>query len=111
MKFHTLILAYTISPLVLVHTQPQILKATPFITSANSQFGPLIEGASVDKLGEAFVTNFGSQTFQLGHITPEQKFYHDSPNQTSYFNGIRFLTLNKNDIHSGIKISPWHPIW
>src|SRR5581483_2364612 len=104
MKLYTIILVYIIIPLTLVYTdEPKLFNSTPFITSSNSQFGPLIEAASVNRFGEAFATNFGNQTFQIGRISPEQQLFHTSTSKTSYFNGIRFLPLSKNDIDKGIK--------
>lgn len=69
------------------------IQATPYITTANSQFGPTIEGASVNPVGDVFAVSYGnSETkYQLGQIYPQQKLFYTDTNHDSYFNGIRFL--------------------
>lgn len=93
------ILAYVIASV----NCEEIFSSTPFITSKDTQYGPSIEGASVNKLGEAFATDFGNSTTKLGQISPEQKLYTASPIKTTNFNGIRFLRLSKKEIDLGIK--------
>ncbi|CAB4431167.1 unnamed protein product [Rhizophagus irregularis] len=100
MKFNIfIILAYVIAS---VHCE-EIFNSTPFITSKDTQYGPSIEGASVNKLGEAFATDFANSTTKIGQISPEQKLYSASPIVTTNFNGIRFLRLSKKEIDMGIK--------
>ncbi|CAG8593358.1 274_t:CDS:1 [Funneliformis caledonium] len=106
MKFHILILICSIIISVasaIDHHKPTTFKSTPFINSKDSKFGPLIEGTSVNKAGEVFATSFGNKSSQIAHITPEQTLYHASPRDTTYFNGIRFLPLSKQDEEAGIK--------
>jgi gluconolactonase len=104
MIFYTLIVACLIISLTSANVmKPKIFKASPFITSRNSHYGPMIEGASVNKAGEAFATDFANKTYQIGYITPKQKLYHASPKTSRRFNGVRFLPLSKDDIKSGIK--------
>lgn len=69
------------------------LKSTPYITYDQSQFGPLIEGASVNPTGDIFAVDYGDSrtTFQLGHVTPSQKLFYRDNNESSLLNGIRFL--------------------
>ncbi|GBC09911.1 hypothetical protein RclHR1_00920029 [Rhizophagus clarus] len=81
----------------------KILRSTPFITSKNSQFGPAIEGATVNKLGEAFATDFSDSTTKIGKISPNQKLFAASPIETTKFNGIRFLHLSEKESKLGIK--------
>lgn len=38
----------------------QNLQAHPFITSVTTRFGPFIEGASVNRAGYMFATNYGN---------------------------------------------------
>lgn len=47
----------------------QNLQAHPFITSASTVFGPFIEGASVNRAGHMFATNYGNANTvnQLGN--------------------------------------------
>lgn len=69
------------------------LKATPYITFATSEFGPTIEGASVNHNGDMFAVNFGTSesTHQLGQMFPQQRLLYRDVNTASFFNGIRFL--------------------
>lgn len=69
------------------------LRATPYITTTNSQFGPTIEGAGVNPAGDIFAVNYGnSETiYQLGQVAPEQKLFYSDVNRGSLLNGIRFL--------------------
>jgi len=69
------------------------LVASPYITHAVSQFGPLIEGAGVNRRGEVFAVDYGDSqtTYQLGQVAPEQKLFFRDTDQSSYFNGIRYL--------------------
>lgn len=69
------------------------LAAVPFITNETSQFGPTIEGASVNPAGEMFAVNYGTieTPYQLGHVFPQQKLFYRDTNEGSFFNGIRFL--------------------
>lgn len=69
------------------------LRATPYITTANSLFGPTIEGAGVNKNGHMFAVDFGTRitTNQLGQLYPKQKLFYRDNITSSYFNGIRFL--------------------
>lgn len=47
----------------------QNYQAHPFITSTSTQFGPFIEGASVNRAGHMFATNYGNANTlnQLGN--------------------------------------------
>ncbi|CAI2169594.1 8104_t:CDS:1 [Funneliformis geosporum] len=85
------------------YNKPKTFKASPFITSKDSKFGKLIEGTSINKAGEVFATTFGNKPSQIGHIIPEQTLYHASPRDTTYFNGIRFLPMSKQNEKAGIK--------
>ncbi|KAJ6647302.1 Gluconolactonase [Pseudolycoriella hygida] len=69
------------------------LSATAYLTYENSQFGPTIEGASVNSDGDMFAVNYGSSehTYQLGQVYPQQRLFYADVNQLSFFNGIRFL--------------------
>lgn len=69
------------------------LVSTPYITYDQSQFGPLIEGASVNPQGDIFAVDYGdkSTTFQLGQVAPSQKLFYRDNNESSLLNGIRFL--------------------
>lgn len=69
------------------------LQSTSYITYQQSQFGPLIEGASVNPKGDIFAVDYGDKhtTFQLGQITPSQKLFYRDSNESSLLNGIRFL--------------------
>lgn len=69
------------------------LVAKPYITYGTSQFGPTIEGASVNPDGDIFAVNYGSSesTYQLGQVYPQQKLFYTDVNTSSFFNGIRFL--------------------
>lgn len=69
------------------------LQATPYITTETSQFGPTIEGASVNRDGDIFAVSYGnSETkYQLGQVFPQQKLFYNDTNLDSYFNGIRFF--------------------
>jgi len=68
------------------------LAATPYITFVTSQYGPTIEGASVNPAGEMFAVNYGTSetTYQLGQIVPDQRLFYSDANRASLFNGIRF---------------------
>ncbi len=72
------------------------LSATPYITYDQSEFGPLIEGASVNPSGEIFAVDYGNShtTYQLGQVTPTQKLFYRDANESSLLNGIRFLNGN-----------------
>lgn len=65
----------------------------PYITYETSQFGPLIEGASVNPSGEIFAVDYGDSrtTFQLGQVSPHQELFYRDLNESSLLNGIRFL--------------------
>lgn len=69
------------------------LQALPYITYENSQFGPTIEGASVNVEGDIFAVCYGnSETkYQLGQVYPLQRLFYSDTNRDSFFNGIRFL--------------------
>lgn len=69
------------------------LSASPYITNETSQFGPTIEGASVNTNGDIFAVNYGSSesTHQLGQVFPQQRLFYSDTNTGSFFNGIRFL--------------------
>lgn len=69
------------------------LTSTPYITYDQSKFGPLIEGAGVDQMGNIFAVDYGDShtTFQLGQVTPSQKLFYRDSNESSLLNGIRFL--------------------
>lgn len=69
------------------------LQSTSFITYEQSQFGPLIEGASVNPSGDIFAVDYGDKytTFQLGQVTPSQKLFYRDGNESSLLNSIRFL--------------------
>ncbi len=69
------------------------LSASPYITFDSSQFGPTIEGASVNTVGDIFAVNYGTNetTYQLGQVSPQQHLFYSDVNESSFFNGIRFL--------------------
>ncbi|CAG8547410.1 5908_t:CDS:2 [Gigaspora margarita] len=87
----------TLSTLSFTLAQLENQTTTPFFTSQNTLFGNLIEGTSVDELGNIFATNFLNETFAIGQIFPEQKEFFLSNNESSSFNGIRFLKLTKEE--------------
>src|SRR6266542_3822346 len=97
------------SPLILAisflsfSSAQQEFKATTLITSSTSKFGKAIEGASVNANGEIFATNFNSEQFSIGRITPSQSPFHTSSSRKSFYNGIRFLPLTGSQIGKGIK--------
>lgn len=68
------------------------LQATPYITTENSEFGPTIEGASVNRDGDIFAVSYGNSDtkYQLGQVFPQQKLFYNDSNLESHFNGIRF---------------------
>ncbi|KAG4079863.1 hypothetical protein HA402_014994 [Bradysia odoriphaga] len=68
------------------------LQATPYITTQNSEFGPTIEGASVNRDGDIFAVSYGNSDtkYQLGQVFPQQKLFYNDSNLNSFFNGIRF---------------------
>lgn len=49
----------------------QNLQAHPFLTYTSTRFGPFIEGASVNRAGHIFATNYGNANTlnQLGNNT------------------------------------------
>lgn len=54
----------------------QNLQAHPFLTATSTRFGPFIEGASVNRAGHMFATNYGNANTvnQLGnHTIDDQK--------------------------------------
>lgn len=69
------------------------LQATPYITTETSQFGPTIEGASVNRDGDVFAVSYGigDTKYQLGQVYPEQRLFYNDSNLDSFFNGIRFF--------------------
>lgn len=48
----------------------QNLQAHPFLTATSTRFGPFIEGASVNRAGHMFATNYGNANtlHQLGNV-------------------------------------------
>jgi len=73
------------------------LRATPYITSASSQFGNFIEGASVNPRGDIFAVNYGQPTpqNQLGQVYPSQGLFYADEVVSSLLNGIRFLNSSR----------------
>lgn len=69
------------------------LTSEPFITYDDSKFGPFIEGAGVNPIGDIFAVDYGNSqtTFQLGQVSPSQKLFYRDSNESSLLNGIRFL--------------------
>jgi gluconolactonase len=69
------------------------LRATPYVTPSQSQFGPYIEGASTNRAGEIFAVNYGngSTMYNLGQIYPTQRLFYSDSLKNSLLNGIRFL--------------------
>lgn len=69
------------------------LQATTYITTETSQFGPTIEGASVNRDGDVFAVSYGNidTKYQLGQVYPQQRLFYNDSNLDSYFNGIRFF--------------------
>lgn len=69
------------------------LQATPYITTETSQFGPTIEGASVNRDGDVFAVSYGNSDtkYQLGQVFPQQRLFYNDSNLDSFFNGIRFF--------------------
>ncbi|CAM6083955.1 unnamed protein product [Calypogeia fissa] len=81
---------------------PNFGYAEKFITPENSQFGPKIEGTSVDSLGRVYAVDFQDQTRQLGQLSNErgevdQKLFFKWGDKKSYFNGIRFFPVPRDD--------------
>jgi len=72
------------------------LKTAPYINSSNSQFGPFIEGASVDPQGNIFAVNYGNSStmYNLGRAFPSQRLFYSDALTSSLLNGIRFLNAN-----------------
>src|SRR6185437_4775200 len=87
----------TLSTLSFTLAQQENQTTNPFFTPQNTLFGDSIEGTSVDELGNIFATNFLNETFAIGQIFPEQKTFFLSNNDSSSFNGIRFLKLTKDE--------------
>ncbi|KAJ1722927.1 hypothetical protein LPJ53_002719 [Coemansia erecta] len=68
-----------------------VYHAEPYITAADSGFGPLIEGAAVDKSGGFYAVNFNDSKAATGMAFPGQAlFYKDKILNDSWFNAIRF---------------------
>jgi len=68
------------------------MNSVPHIRNSSSQFGGLIEGASVAPDGSIFATNWDNQIHQLGQAFPTQEILYSDPSTNSYVNGIRFLS-------------------
>ncbi|KAG4073213.1 hypothetical protein HA402_005748 [Bradysia odoriphaga] len=71
----------------------QNIQAHPFLTVTSTRFGPFIEGASVNRAGHMFATNYGNANTlnQLGQFFPGQQFVFADPQANTYYNGIRFF--------------------
>jgi len=71
----------------------QNLQAHPFLTATSTRFGPFIEGASVNRAGHLFATNYGNANTlnQLGQFLPDQHLLFADPQANTYYNGIRFF--------------------
>ncbi|KAJ2159024.1 hypothetical protein GGF46_003316 [Coemansia sp. RSA 552] len=66
------------------------LQGTPLISAADSQFGPAIEGAGVDKAGTVYACNFGSELTTAGQVSTTQQEFYKAADAEAYINGIRF---------------------
>ncbi|KAJ1833208.1 hypothetical protein LPJ70_006468 [Coemansia sp. RSA 2708] len=66
------------------------LAATSLISSADTQFGPAIEGVGVDQAGTMYATNFGGELTQAGQVTGTQGLLYKAADGDAYVNGIRF---------------------
>ncbi|KAJ2552226.1 hypothetical protein EV175_003395 [Coemansia sp. RSA 1933] len=72
-------------------TTAPVYKAEAYLTSANSNFGELIEGAAVDKDGNFYAVHYNSAKAAAGKAYTEQSlFYDDTANTDTWFNAIRF---------------------
>lgn len=67
------------------------LTSTPYIATTTSEFGPTIEGASINPEGDVFAVSYGEELYQLGQVYPHQRLLHRDDNHNSFFNGIRFF--------------------
>jgi len=74
--------------------QPPDCRAEPLLTPLTTQFGPMIEGTSVNHLGHVFAVHYTNGTNKLGQISPDMGLFYEDQNTTSHFNGIRFLNRN-----------------
>ncbi|KAJ2855893.1 hypothetical protein J3B02_001914 [Coemansia erecta] len=68
-----------------------VFKAKPYVTVETSMFGPLIEGAAVDKNGNFYAVGFNDTKAATGMAFPMQTlFFQDRAKTKSWFNAIRF---------------------
>ncbi|KAJ1876963.1 hypothetical protein LPJ57_004200 [Coemansia sp. RSA 486] len=68
-----------------------VFEAVPYVTAETSMFGPLIEGAAVDKSGSFYAVNFNDTKAATGMAFPAQRLlYRDKAEPRSWFNAIRF---------------------
>ncbi|KAJ2394986.1 hypothetical protein GGI05_001793 [Coemansia sp. RSA 2603] len=76
---------------VSVATPVRVYHAEPYVTATNTEFGPLIEGAAVDKSGSFYAVNFNDSKAATGMVYPKQGLlYKDKLLDDSWFNAIRF---------------------
>ncbi|KAJ2723523.1 hypothetical protein GGI07_002561 [Coemansia sp. Benny D115] len=68
-----------------------VYKAVPYLTSKTTEFGPLIEGAAVDRQGNFYAVNYNDIKPAVGRVYPKQGlFFQDVVAENSWFNGVRF---------------------
>ncbi|KAJ2077036.1 hypothetical protein H4R24_005369 [Coemansia sp. RSA 988] len=87
------------------------LKATSFISSADTKFGATIEGTGVDKAGEIYAVSFNNDLPSAGQVTGKQQLLYKASDSKAYVNGIRFNTDSKGAEEAYIVDAALHQVY